>query len=42
MQDKKPAPQKASSKEQLIAKLIAKAELDFSCCGHAETKRKAN
>lgn len=29
---------KAQSKEQLIERLLAKASLDFRCCGHCDPK----
>ncbi|MGZ3694783.1 MAG: hypothetical protein ACXWQO_11410 [Bdellovibrionota bacterium] len=33
---------KVSGKEALIARLIAKASLDFKCCGHGHNGSKQN
>lgn len=37
---KAPVAAKSETKEQLIARLIAKASLDFKCCGHGGHKSK--
>jgi hypothetical protein len=37
---KKSAPVKAESKKELIQRLLAKASLDFKCCGHKPDSKK--
>lgn len=37
---KKAAPAKIESKEALIRRLLAKASLDFKCCGHKPDAKK--
>ncbi len=39
---KNPASKTATAREELIQRLLAKAALDFKCCGHGHLKGSAN